>query len=176
MATPVHIHTTLPVRLGALLVAEQLRSTPAVLSAAATADAITAVAALLESGGFRTRALPTLEARLPEGDEIGHVVVRWRGDEDATGWPDMTIWVLAMPKTDDTSTLVLLSPRHPGFDMSTGRVDKVWRDRIARTAVRSFGSALRRLLETSAPAIHRVEQTRFEPVLAPVGPPSKDQP
>ncbi len=146
MALPLHVHETLTMRCDAVSVAERLRAAPTELATAATADAIRTGADLLRGGRFPARALPRVESRLPDG-ELGSLVVRWSGDEEATGWPAMTLWVLVLPAADGASTLALLSPRHPGYDLSTNRVDKVWRDRLARTAVRSFGTALRRLVE-----------------------------
>lgn len=169
MTIPVHVHVTLSVARDAALVAERLRTSPSALSAAATADALRAGADLMGAAGFRAGALPTVEARAPADDEIGHLVVRWRGDEDATGWPAMTIWVVALPDGDGTSKLALLSPRHPGYDLSTNRVDKLWRDRLARTAVRSFGVALRHMLEEASGPNGSRELADAEPVLATVG-------
>lgn len=148
MTIPIHLHQRVPIQMNPSQVAARLRSAPSAYSAAATADALDAVADLARAGGFRARALPTVQARAPSDTEFGSMVVVWSGDEDATGWPAMTLWVVATPAGDGWSDLVILSPRHPGYDLSTNRVDKVWRDRLARTAVRAFAISLRRLLES----------------------------
>jgi hypothetical protein len=127
-------------------VCDALRADGPALATEATAAALDVIGPLAISGGFPVRALPQVSARGAAEDELGCLTVVWRGDEDATGWPAMTLWVVPTPDPEGTR-LALFSPRHPGFDLSTGRVDKVWRDRIARAAIRAFlvnlGGALR---------------------------------
>lgn len=149
MTIPIHVHETLRVAASAEAVAEHLRAAPELISTTATAEALTTNEALMRGGGFRARALPTVEARLTEAGEVGTLVTRWHGDEDATGWPAMSLTTLVTPVSDGTTELVFVSPRHPGVDLSTNRIDKVWRDRLARGAVRAFATALRDLLETA---------------------------
>lgn len=149
MTIPIHVHETLRVAASPDAVAAHLRAAPESYSTTATAEALTTNEALMRSGGFRARALPTVEARLPEAGEVGTLVTRWHGDEDATGWPAMTLTTLVVAAADGTTELVFVSPRHPGVDLSTNRIDKVWRDRLARGAVRAFATSLHRLLEAA---------------------------
>jgi hypothetical protein len=158
MAVPYFLHDSLLLAdHDVAAVCDALRSDGPSLATEATAAALDTVGPLAISGGFPVRALPQVVARGPVDDELGCLTVDWRGDEDATGWPAMTLWIVPTPHPDGTR-LALFSLRHPGFDLSTGRVDKVWRDRIARAAIRAFlvnlGGALR-----AAPPVVEPTQT-----------------
>ena len=155
MSIPIHAHQDVPVAASPGDVCRRLHADGHTLVVSATAAALTAGEPLREAGGFRSRALPIVDTRPPDDDEVGCLVVRWGGDEDATGWPSLDLWVVPSPTPDGGSRLLLLSPRHPGVDLSTNRVDKQWRERLARTAVRSFATALAGLLEGDAATVER---------------------
>jgi hypothetical protein len=139
---PLHVHTTVPLRVGCEEAVERLTSELAALATEATALAIEHVAPLARGGGFRATALPSVTVLEAADDDVAAAVVRWEGDEEATGWPAMTLSIVVTPTSAGSSRLALLSPRHPGYDLSTNRIDKVWRDRLARAAVRAFATAL----------------------------------
>jgi hypothetical protein len=147
MTIPVHVHATTATRLPAEEVARRLRTSPDLLATAATGRAHEATRRLAASGGFRSPAAPTVTTRPPEDDELGALIVRWSGDEDATGWPSMLAWVVPTATAEGTR-VALLSPRHPGVDLSTNRIDKRWRDGLARTAASTFLTDLVGLVET----------------------------
>lgn len=149
MTAPVHLHDTVLVDRPATEVAARLARDGATLASAATDAARHATATVRDRAGFRGRGLaPTVEVRRPTEYELGVVVVTWETDEPATGWPHMALWLVPSAQADGTTRLGVLSPRHPGYDRSAGDVDKVWRDRAARTAVTSFLLALGRSLES----------------------------
>lgn len=149
MSIPVHVHATTATALPAAEFVHLLRTSPDLLATAATARAHEATRTLAASGGFRSQAAPIVSTRAPEDGELGTLVVRWSGDEDATGWPSMLAWVVPTV-TADGPRVALLSPRHPGVDLSTNRVDKRWRDKLARTAASAFLTGLVELVESTS--------------------------
>ena len=149
MTRPVHVHETVRLEREPAAVCRELREHGRDLVLLATAEALEAGLPLRETAGFRSHRLPIVTSRRPEGEEIGCLVVTWDADEEATGWPSLSLWIVPRPSSDGATLLTLLSSCHPGVDLSTNRVDKVWRDRLARTAVRSFATALARLLATT---------------------------
>jgi hypothetical protein len=151
MSIPVHVHATTATQLGADEVVRRLATSPDLLATAATGRAYEATRTLAAAGGFRSHAAPTVTTRPPEGDELGALVVRWTGDEDATGWPSMLAWIVPTATADGTR-VALLSPRHPGVDLSTNRVDKRWRDKLARTAASAFLTGVVELLQATSAA------------------------
>lgn len=72
----------------------------------------------------------------------------WHREEERTGWPTITLQVVATPSRSGTR-LAILSSRAPGIDMSNNRVDRHRRDRLARLAVQQFLTALSGLLTTT---------------------------
>jgi hypothetical protein len=150
---PLHVHTTVALDVSAEAAHQRLRTDIEALAATATAEAIEATAPLARTGGFRATTLPGVHARPTKDDGLAAAVVVWTGDEEATGWPSMVLELVVAPSGGGRGRLALLSARHPGFDLSTNRIDKVWRDRLARTAVHAFATALARALE---PADHHV--------------------
>lgn len=141
MATPLHVHHAVTVAHPAEFVRRVLVSGAEPLVRRATEIAAEQVADLARRGGFDASYRPDVTARLPDDDELGALVATWSGDEEATGWPTMSA-SLVPTLTPTGTSLVLLSPRYPGYDVTTNRVDKVWRDRLTRTAMRSFLVAL----------------------------------
>lgn len=147
MAVPVHVHATVPVEASPDEVGRRLAADGPTIAARATATALEVVEPLAAVGRFRAPALPTVEGRPPSEGELGCLTVSWHGDEEATGWPTMTAWLV--PTAAPTGTrLALLSTRRPGYDLSTNRVDKLSRDRLGRTAMRSFLRAAAHIVET----------------------------
>jgi hypothetical protein len=151
---PVHVHTTVPLDVPAEAAHQRLRADIRALAANATAEAIETTAPLARTGGFRASVLPGVHARPTEDDGLAAALVVWTGDEEATGWPSMVLEVVVVPTDGGGGRLTVLSARHPGYDLSTNRIDKVWRDRLARTAVRAFATALARALERSEDQVH----------------------
>lgn len=79
----------------------------------------------------------------------------WHREEERTGWPSITLQIVVTPGSTGTR-LAVLSTRAPGVDVSTNRIDRHRRDRLARTAVEQFLVALADLLapaETPAVAV-----------------------
>jgi hypothetical protein len=149
----VHLHDSVVVDRPATEVAARLVLEGAALAGAATEAARHATATVRDRAGFRGRDVaPTVEVRRPTEHELGVVVVTWETDERASGWPRMALWLVPSAQPDGTTRLGILSPRHPGYDRSAGDIDKVWRDRAARTAVTSFLLALGRTLESPVAA------------------------
>jgi hypothetical protein len=142
-------------------VAAALRSGGPVMVAAATASAIDALRPSLTAGQFRRPAAPRVEtAPLAAGPAVLRVVWGtedrwppagrfathptsryWRTDEEETGWPTATI-DLSVEPYGDGARLVATSDRSPGVDLSTNRVDRHVRDRLARDAIGRFLVAL----------------------------------
>jgi hypothetical protein len=144
--TPLHVHLTVPLPVACETAFDRLRGDLEALTTAATAEAIATTAPLARAGGFRATALPSVHARLTTGDELSAAVVSWTGDEEATGWPSLALELVVTPAVGGRGRLAVLSARHPGCDLSTNRIDKLWRDRLARTAVHAFATTLARSL------------------------------
>jgi hypothetical protein len=144
---PLHVHTTVALDVSAETAHQRLRTDIGALAATATAEAIETTAPLARTGGFRASVLPGVHVRPTKEDGVAAAVVVWTGDEEATGWPSMVLELVVTPADGNRGRLTVLSARHPGYDLSTNRIDKVWRDRLARTAVHAFATALARALE-----------------------------
>ena len=87
----------------------------------------------------------------------------WHREEERTGWPTMTLQVVVTPHrrpgpgADPAvagTRLAVFSTRTPGVDVSTNRIDRYRRDRLARAAVEAFLDELADLLApVAAPAV-----------------------
>jgi hypothetical protein len=153
-----------------------LQTDGAVLAEAATAQAVTAVAPLLEAAGLRRPPAPLVATRVPDRGPAALRVTWdhdrpdrwppatpfatrptsrwWRTGEEETGWPVATLDVVVEPRAGGTQVTVV-SDRTPGVDLSTNRVDKRARDQAARAAIERFLDALVTLLGAGvdAPAL-----------------------
>ncbi len=149
MTIPIHVQTTVEVDRPAYRVLEVLVRDPQQLATAATAAARPAVVAVAQAAGLDIGADPTVTAGPAGPDDLGAIEVRWDGDEDTTGWPAMTAWLVVNPTAAGTTRLTLVSHRAPAIELTTIRIDRVARDRITRVATRRFLRAVADRLEWS---------------------------
>lgn len=112
------------------------------LAEQATTTAVTSAQVPLHTGRFRAAASPAVQTRLAQTGEPAGAWVAWRGDEEATGWPQLDLALLIEAGLDG-SRLAVLSAREPGYDLSVPRIDKHPRDRILRSAGPAFATAIR---------------------------------
>jgi hypothetical protein len=119
------------------VVHRRLREQPPQLAAAATGAALAACSPMLRRAGLRAVALPTVTAAASGPDDLGSVTIRWRGDDDATGWPAMTAYLVVTP-TGSGSALTLFTTRVTAPELTTSRLDAVLRRRLGRALVRAF--------------------------------------
>ena len=138
MSIPLHQYASVPVAATATAVHDRLTAAPHELVTAATADALRCLAPAVRAWGLSTRALPT-------------VATGPGGDEDATGWPALTAWLVATPDVEGRSRLALVSHRSPGAELATVRLDRLHRQRLTRTAVQTFLRALADRLQERVP-------------------------
>ena len=111
------------------------------LAERATSAALASARKTLHAGRFRAPAAPTIETRSAPAGEPASAWIRWRGDEEATGWPQIEFALLVEARPAG-SRLALLSTREPGYDLSRQRIDKRQRDEILRTAGPALTAAL----------------------------------
>lgn len=166
MTTPMHLHAIASLDRPIDEVVARLRTDAAPLAVTATRTAFEQTADLRT--GFREAAAPRVDARTAD-DGMASVEVTWNDDtgrwppagrfpfaldptspwwhreEERTGWPTMTLQVVASPTATGTR-LAVFSTRTPGVDLTTNRFDRQRRDRLARAAVEQFLAALRDLL------------------------------
>ncbi len=165
-------HATRQLHMTASDALASLRLDGPALAADATASARAALAPLLREGRFRRPAGPRLETEVvlsglvalrvtwnrndadrwpPSSTFATRPTSRWwRSDEEETGWPTATIDVVVEPRAQGCR-LAALSTRPPGTDLSTNRIDRHLRDRIARTAIEGFLTALAAAVMSSYP-------------------------
>ncbi|HSK23979.1 MAG TPA: hypothetical protein VK906_12420 [Egicoccus sp.] len=174
MTSALHLHTVRHVDRPIDEVVTRLRQDIHALADAATASALDATSDV--RAGFALDVTPRVDARVHD-DGMAVVSVTWNDDsgrwppagpfpfaidptspwwhreEEHTGWPTMTLQVVVTP-TVRGSRLAVLSTRTPGVDVSTNRIDRHRRDRLARAAVEQFLDALAELLAPVAePAV-----------------------
>jgi hypothetical protein len=112
------------------------------LAEQATTIAVTSAHEPLRAGRFRAPASPTVRTRIAQTGEPADVWVGWRGDEEATGWPQLDL-ALLIESGPDGSRLAIQSTREPGYDLSVPRLDKRPRDQILRSAGPAVAAAVR---------------------------------
>jgi hypothetical protein len=100
--------------------------------------------------------------------EPGAVRIRWRSDEEATGWPDIDLLV-TVEAGPVGARLRVLSPREAGVDLSLNRIDKQQRDHLLRHAGAELASALLEELAVDVPAPRQGAADRA-PALSGAGP------
>jgi hypothetical protein len=166
-----YLQATRPLVRPASLVAATLRADGPALATEATGRAVAEVQSLLRDGSFRRAAAPRVDTEIlasgpatirvawnrddagrqpsPSPSASGPTSSWWRTEEEETGWPTATIEILVEPRRDGCQ-LAALSDRQPGTDLSTNRIDKHLRDRLARAAVERFLDALAADLEAGA--------------------------
>ena len=150
--TPFHVHARVSVPGSAAEVLERLRTDPQPLAEQATSLAFERAAPILSEGSFRTPSGPRVAAEVGREEGLGVLVVQWYVDEEASGWPPMTLEV--MVTTDGAGTdLAVVSVREPGYDLSRNRIDRSARDRLARGAVSHFLDALAEQLSPAEAAV-----------------------
>ena len=139
--TAVHLHTTRFLPQAVEDVLGQLETDPQGLAERATSAALDAATPILVAGRFRSPAAPDVRARTGRAPELAALVVRWEADEEASGWPPMTLDLVVTPTAEGTR-LTVLSEREPGYDLSRNRLDKAERDQTVSVAVSSFLDAI----------------------------------
>ncbi|MFA9443729.1 hypothetical protein [Egicoccus sp. AB-alg6-2] len=166
MNQPLHLHGVEHLGRPIDEVVDRLRRDASTLVDAATRTALAATSE--DRVGFRMATEPGLDTRL-EGDGMGLLRVSWNDDtgrwppagrfpfaveptsrwwhreEEETGWPTMVLLIVATPTVAGTR-LAVWSTREPGVDVTTNRIDRHRRDRLARRAVEQFLPALAGLL------------------------------
>jgi hypothetical protein len=171
-----HLQASRAVSRSASEVDSTLRGRGPAIAEQATAQAVAELAPLLREGRFLR--LPTPRVETAPADR-GPAALRvtwdheppdrwpprtgfatrptsswWRTGEEETGWPVATLDVVVEPAATG-ARLTVLSDRSPGVDLSTNRVDKQLRDRVARAAIDRFLEALVGLLEGGGAASAR---------------------
>ena len=129
---PIFVHHVTRLPLDPTVLARHLAHHQLGLADRVTAAGLEAVAAPLAAGRFRRRPDPeTHVAPTPPGS-TGVLDLAWTSDEEATGWPQITLTLAVEAATAGTSRLLVLSRRMAGYDLSTNRMDKRARDQILR--------------------------------------------
>ena len=141
MNLSLHEYASAPIALPAAEVHRRLGAEPLGLVAAATADSLHSCAPAIRSWGLATSALPVVTASRDDGG-VGHVRLEWDGDEDLTGWPSLTGWVVVTASGESSSRLTLLSPRSPESELATLRLGALHRRRLVDATTRGFVRAL----------------------------------
>lgn len=149
--TPMFIHHLLPLDADPGHVLAHLADAPQALAEHATTAAIAQTDHALAAGRFRAPARPLVHTRRPGPDELGALRISWHSDEEATGWPTLTLTVLVEPH-DRGARLGIVSPREPRYDLSVNRVDKHERDEVLRVVGGAVADALTAALPTTTAA------------------------
>ncbi len=111
------------------------------LATRATTVAISRAHAALEAGRFRAPARPRVLARPARPEEPATAWIRWTGDEEATGWPQLDLGLLVQAH-GDRAQLAVLSVREPGYDRSRNRIDRHQRHELLQHAGAALAAAL----------------------------------
>jgi hypothetical protein len=148
--TPMFVHHLQPLDVASDVAQARLVVDLPDLAQRATTTAVSGVHGPLRAGRFRAPARPAVLTRLGQTGDPACVWVGWRGDEEATGWPQLELALLIEARRHG-STLALLSAREPGYDLSRPRSDKHHRDRILRSVGPAFAEALRERLAVGSP-------------------------
>ena len=139
--TPMFLHGLRRVGASPTDVLAHLDAEPQALAERATEAVVERAAEVLAAGRFRAPAQPQVHVERPAAGEHGALRIRWTGDEEATGWPVLTLSLVVEPH-DAGTRLTLISPREPGYDLSVNRVDKAQRDEVLRRAGENLADAL----------------------------------
>jgi hypothetical protein len=142
MNVPLHTFPPRPVRLPVDEAFRRLTGDPQPTVVSATAAALERRTPLLRRWGVVARSLPSVTAEVTGDGGPGVVVIRWRGDEAATGWPAMTARLLLTPTPDGGSELTLATTRHPSLGLAAPTLDRFHRERAVRVLVAAFLEAL----------------------------------
>ena len=118
-----------------------LASDPRRLADRATAAAIIATRDALAAGRFRAPARPLVDVHRPGPGELGALGITWHSDEEASGWPMLTLTAVVEP-CEQGARLALLSAREPRYDLSVNRVDKHARHEVLQHVAGALAEAL----------------------------------
>jgi hypothetical protein len=121
--TPLFVHDLRALDAEPGRVLAHLTNDPQALVQRATDAAIEELGHTLAAGRFRAPPTPTVHVEVPAAGEVGALRIGWHSDEEATGWPSISLAVVIEPH-DRGTRLALLSPREPRYDLSVNRVDK----------------------------------------------------
>lgn len=163
---PVFVHHVLASPLPATALARALVDDPRRLANRATRAALDAATPALAAGRFRRRPEPETHVTPTPAGATGVLDLAWTSDEEATGWPQITLTLAVEAATDDTSRLLVLSRRMPGYDLSTNRMDKRARDQILRELGGHVATAIADHVSTTVEPSPRPDTARQELVRA----------
>lgn len=142
---PLFVHHVLGVAADPDELAAWLRADPGTLAEDVTAAALDAAADTLAAGRFRTPARPRIVTAGASASRVGVVDLGWASDEEATGWPPITLTLVVEADTGG-SRIAVLSEREPSYDMSLNRVDKHQRNQVLSTLGANVLDAITRSL------------------------------
>lgn len=146
---PMFVHHLEPLSGDPRALYDHLLVDPQGLAHRATMAAVAGARETLAAGRFRAAPTPAVRAWQARAGEPASAWVRWRDDEEATGWPQLELAVLIEAHAVG-SRIAVLSTREPRYDLSLPRLDKHQRDRILRTAGRALAEAVRGELTDAA--------------------------
>ena len=143
--TPLFVHDLRVLDAEPGRVLAHLTNDPQALVRQATDSAIEELGHTLAAGRFRAPPTPTVHVEVPAAGEVGALRIGWHSDEEATGWPSISLAVVIEPH-DRGTRLALLSAREPRYDLSVNRVDKRQRHDVLQHA----GGAVARALSAAS--------------------------
>ena len=129
---PIFVHHVEALSTDPATLAAHLLSNAHGLAGRVTDAVLEAATAPLAAGRFRQQPDPDVHVATTAPGSVGVLDLGWTSDEEATGWPQITLTLAVEAAEDGTSRLVVLSEREPGYDLSTNRLDKRARDLILR--------------------------------------------
>jgi hypothetical protein len=142
VTTPFHHLRPVTVARPADAVDRALRRAALELAAAATADAITGCAALLQRWGCTPTELPTVTAQPSALDEPGSITVRWHGAEPVTAWPATSAHVIVTPLGADASQVTIASSRPSSLGLRESHLDAFHGRRAVDVLLHAFARSL----------------------------------
>lgn len=138
---PLFLHHVQAVSVDPAELVSRLTDDPWRLAVVAATVALEAAAEPLAAGRFRSSATPQVSVEAPTAGQLGVLRLNWASDEEATGWPRISL-VLVVEAASAGSRLAVLSSREPGYDMSVNRIDKRQRDLVIRHLGSHVGDAI----------------------------------
>lgn len=138
MTAPIHQYVSVPIGAPASRVCKLLRTQATDLAPRVTVDVIAAMTPMVARWGLHTSGGPTVDVRPSDDDQLGSVAIAWAGQEDATGWPAISGWLVVVPEVGDTARIVFVSPRSTRSGLATGQLDPLHRHRVVHITIQQF--------------------------------------
>ena len=160
---PILLHHLQPLPLDPATLARHLMLDSHGLAARATHAALEAAAAPLAAGRFRRRPAPDIHVTPTSPGSTGVLDLGWTSDEEATGWPQITLTLAVEAASDGASRLLVLSAREPGYDLSVNRIDKRACDQILRGLGEHVARAVAGQVSSTVEMSSDADTTRQEP-------------